>query len=50
MLLGYLNQENVNSRHFLIHDGSPYHIETIPLIWSENQWTGFYMISTSSSL
>ena len=23
------------------HDGSPYHIETSPLIWSANQWTGF---------
>ena len=27
--------------------GSPYHIETSPLICSANQWTGFYMIGTS---
>ena len=24
-----------------------YHIETSPLIWRANQWTGFYMIGTS---
>ena len=24
----------------------PYHIETSPLIFPENQWTGFYMIGT----
>ena len=27
--------------------GSPYHIETSPLICSANQWTGFYMVRTS---
>ena len=27
--------------------GGPYHIETSPLICSENQWTGFYMIGIS---
>ena len=26
---------------------NPYHIETIPLICSATQWTGFYMIRTS---
>ena len=24
-----------------------YHIETTPLIWRANQWTGFYMITAS---
>ena len=24
-----------------------YHIETSPLIWYGNQWTGFYMIEAS---
>ena len=27
--------------------GGPYHTETSPLIWRENQWTGFYMTETS---
>ena len=27
--------------------GGRYHIETSPLIWSVNQWTGFYMITAS---
>ena len=31
----------------LFHDGGPYHIETSPLIYSANQWTGFYMITVS---
>ena len=31
----------------LFHDGGPYHIETSPLIYSANQWTGFYMKGTS---
>ena len=31
----------------LFHDGGPYYIKTSPLICSENQWTGFYMIETS---
>ena len=29
------------------HVGSPYHIETSPLICSANQLTGFYMIGNS---
>ena len=29
------------------HDGGRYHIETSPLIWGANQWTGFYMITAS---
>ena len=32
---------------YLFHDGEAYHIETSPLIFSANQWTGFYMIETS---
>ena len=28
-------------------NGGSYHIETNPLICSENQWTGFYIIGTS---
>ena len=35
-----------SSLHFRY--GSPYHIETSPLICSANQWTGFYMIRTSA--
>ena len=31
----------------LFHDGGRYHIETSPLIYSANQWTGFYMIMAS---
>ena len=31
----------------LFQDGGPYLIETIALICSANQWTGFYMIGTS---
>ena len=31
----------------LFHDGGPYNIETSPLIFGVNQWTGFYMISAS---
>ena len=30
-----------------LHDGGRYHIETSPLIYSANQWTGFYMIKVS---
>ena len=35
------------TRFQLFHDGSPYHIETSPLICCANQWTGFCMIGTS---
>ena len=37
------------SVHFLTPSWrrSNYRIETSPLIWSANQWTGFYMIRTS---
>ena len=31
----------------LFHDGSPYHIETSPLICNANQSTGFCMIRSS---
>ena len=31
----------------LFHYGGPYLIETNPLIYSGNQWTGFYMIRAS---
>ena len=31
----------------LIHDGGRYHIETSPLICRADQWTSFYMITTS---
>ena len=30
-----------------VYDGSPYHIETSPLICSAKQWTCFFMIGTS---
>ena len=36
----------VNSFKYF-HDGGPYHIETSPLIYKANQWTGFYMIGTA---
>ena len=26
----------------LFYEGGPYHIETSPLIYRVNQWTGFY--------
>ena len=29
------------------HDGGSYHIETIPMIYSANKWTCFYMIGNS---
>ena len=31
----------------LFHDGGLYHMQTRPLIFRANQWTGFYMIGTS---
>ena len=31
------------------HDGGPYDIETSLLIYSSNQWPGFYMMGTSVS-
>ena len=31
----------------LLHDEGSYYIETSPLIYRANQWTGFYMIGTS---
>ena len=31
----------------LFHDGCHYHIETSPLIWSANQWSGFFLIGIS---
>ena len=31
----------------LFHDGGPYHIETSPLIYRANQWSGFYIIGNS---
>ena len=32
---------------YLLHEGVPYHIETSLLIFSANQWTGFYIIGSS---
>ena len=31
----------------LFHGGGPYHIETSPLIYRSDRWTGFYMIGSS---
>ena len=31
----------------VFHDGETYNIESSSLIYSANQWTGFYMIGTS---
>ena len=40
-----LGKENIGlRRNELFHDEGPYHIETSPLIYSANQWTGFYDI------
>ena len=30
-----------------MHDEGRYHMETIPLIFLANQWTGFHMITAS---
>ena len=38
----------LNMSNELFHDGGPYHIETSPLIYTANQWTGFYMIGLSA--
>ena len=38
---------SANSLLYLFYDGSPYHTETSPLIYSANQWTDSYMIATS---
>ena len=38
---------NLQKKYFDSYDGDPYHIETSPLICSENQWTVFYVIWTS---
>ena len=40
----YHDREMINTS--LFHDGGRYHIETSPLSGA-NQWTGFYMITTS---
>ena len=32
---------------YLLHDGGPYHIETSLVIFSANQWTGFYITGSS---
>ena len=37
----------MNKLNKLFHDVDPYHTETNPLIYRENQWIGFYMIGTS---
>ena len=31
----------------VFHDGSPYHIDTSPMVCTANQWIGSYMIGTS---
>ena len=42
LLKGLLKHKNK-----LLHDGSPYHTETSPVICFANQWTGFYVIGTT---
>ena len=32
---------------WLFHNEFPYHVETSPLIYRANQWTGFYMTESS---
>ena len=41
-------RRKVLRKYQLFDDGGLYHIETSPLICRANQWTGFYMIGTSS--
>ena len=37
----------IRQTHFLFKGGEdPNHVETSPLIWAANQWTGFHMIGT----
>ena len=37
----------IRQTHFLFKGGEgPNHVETSPLIWPANQWTGFHMIGT----
>ena len=31
----------------IFHEGSPYHVETSPLICRANHWTGVYVMGTS---
>ena len=33
--------------NLLFHAGAPYHMETGPLLYRANQWTGLYIIGTS---
>ena len=37
----------LSSIYKFFHDGGRYHIETSPLIYRANQWTGIYMITVS---
>ena len=39
--------KNIRAAYYLFHDSDRYHIETSLLIYRGNQWTGFYMITTS---
>ena len=39
--------KSMSTLHELFHDGGCYHIETSPLIYSANHWTGFYVITAS---
>ena len=39
--------KSIRGRTLIFHDGDLCHIETSPLIFRGNQWTGFYMIGTS---
>ena len=49
MSSGGIKMENSLEMAELFHDGGPhpYHVETSPLIFRANLWTGFDMIGTS---
>ena len=44
---GGIEKEHWPEMGYPFYDGGPFHIETSALIYSSNQWTGFYMIGTS---
>ena len=46
-LISSTNVIAANSVDLFFYAGDPYHVETSPLVFSSNQWTGFLMIRTS---
>ena len=46
-IIWHKKQFSSRGKLYLFYEGGPYHIETSLLIWSANQWTGFYVIGIS---